>query len=470
MELGVSAILDLYELEPYARILFVKLFLNALVDAPKKLWHPVLVVIDEAHIFAPEKDKAESLSAVINLASRGRKRGFAAVLATQRIQKLNKDAASECNNKLIGRASLDLDVARAASELGFAKNRWVELKELSPGQFFASGPAFNHRGVVPVKIGKVKTTHPKAGSRIAFAGAPPTAKIRALLPKLSDLPAEAEERAKTVEDLRAEVTRLRRELDAKPKPPLPPAPLPPKLVEVPVVSQLVIEQFDRAKEEVMAAFEEVKIGLRKHARNIPKLDGGFATGPLPGAKGRPFPPPKIIPPRGPTHDMRRMITSPTIPGTQFQLKVGAGERAVLTAIAQHSDGVDREQLTVLTGYKRSTRDAYIQRLRVAGLIVDGPTITVSNAGLGVLGDDFEPLPKGVRLRDHWLGRLPSGEREILSRLISRYPQAMSREEISDATTFKRSTRDAYVQRLSSRKLVTTQHGGAVRASDNLFTD
>ena len=38
-----------------------------------------------------------------------------------------------------------------------------------------------------------------------------------------------------------------------------------------------------------------------------------------------------------------------------------GERACLIAMAQHPDGVTREQLTVLTGYKRSSRDAYIQR-------------------------------------------------------------------------------------------------------------
>jgi hypothetical protein len=37
----------------------VKLFLEALVDAPKQLWHPVLVVLDEAHVFCPEKGQAK---------------------------------------------------------------------------------------------------------------------------------------------------------------------------------------------------------------------------------------------------------------------------------------------------------------------------------------------------------------------------------------------------------------------------
>jgi uncharacterized protein len=45
-----------------------------------------------------------------------------------------------------------------------------------------------------------------------------------------------------------------------------------------------------------------------------------------------------------------------------------GERACLIAIAQRHSGVRREQLTVVTGYKRSSRDAYVQRLRERGFI------------------------------------------------------------------------------------------------------
>src|SRR5258708_3924488 len=52
LELKVSAIIDLYELHPHERKRFVKLFLDALINAPKELWHPCLVVIDEAHTFA----------------------------------------------------------------------------------------------------------------------------------------------------------------------------------------------------------------------------------------------------------------------------------------------------------------------------------------------------------------------------------------------------------------------------------
>jgi uncharacterized protein len=65
LELNVSTILDVYELPLKDRRRFVRLFLEGMIHAPKELWHPCLVVIDEAHVFCPEKDPSESAEAVI---------------------------------------------------------------------------------------------------------------------------------------------------------------------------------------------------------------------------------------------------------------------------------------------------------------------------------------------------------------------------------------------------------------------
>lgn len=148
LELKVSAIIDLYELHPQERKHFVKIFVDAMVNAPKELWpinyNGCVVVIDEAHTFVPEKGQSEASDAVISLASLGRKRGICAVLATQRISKLHKDAAAECNNKLIGRSSLDIDRKRATEELGFdSKEQTLSLRKLAPGKFYAFGPAIS---------------------------------------------------------------------------------------------------------------------------------------------------------------------------------------------------------------------------------------------------------------------------------------------------------------------------------------
>jgi uncharacterized protein len=211
LETGVSAIIDIYELKPHERHSFVRIFLDAMVNAPKALWHPVVVVLDEAHVYAPETDKSEALGSVADIATRGRKRGFCLVAATQRISKLSKDVAAELNNKLIGRTSLDVDVKRAAAELGInAKDALTTLRELEPGNFYAFGPAIGH---VPrmVSIGPVETRHPKSGDKYQ-APPKPTAAILAVLPKLADLPKESEEKAKTEADLRRELADVSREL------------------------------------------------------------------------------------------------------------------------------------------------------------------------------------------------------------------------------------------------------------------
>jgi len=184
---GVSAVLDLHELAPAERVHFAKRFLEALVEARRELWHPVLVVVDEAHLFCPQRGHSESSAAVIALATRGRKRGYCCVLATQRLSKLHKDAAAECNNKLIGRTVIDVDVGRAGDELGLGRGESV-LRGLPPGDFFAVGPAFGAPAARRVTIGPVATTHPKAGARLIFS--PPPAAVRAILPLLQGLLAD----------------------------------------------------------------------------------------------------------------------------------------------------------------------------------------------------------------------------------------------------------------------------------------
>jgi chromosome segregation and condensation protein ScpB len=142
---------------------------------------------------------------------------------------------------------------------------------------------------------------------------------------------------------------------------------------------------------------------------------------------------------------------------------------VLTAIAQHPNGVTREQLTVLTGYKRSTRDAYLQRMREKHMVnTDGATIIVTAIGLSALGDDFEPLPTGDALQKHWLAKLPEGESRILGQLCAAYPDSVSRDEIGHVHGYARSSRDAYLQRLKARQLIAVVDRGSVRAAAHLF--
>lgn len=462
LESGVSAILDIYDLKAHERVLFVRRFLDALVNAPKALWHPVLIVLDEAHIFAPQNGSAESAGAVIDIATRGRKRGQCLVAATQRLSKLHKDVAAELGNKMIGRTGLDVDVKRAADELGLTSREATDtLRALAPGQFYVFGPALSPK-VERITVGDVQTSHPKAGNRMMTAPPAPSPKLRAQLAKLADLEKEAEQEARTVEELKADNAKLRRE-----------ATIANKRAEQAGVPEAEVqrrlrEAIDAFKREhppsvLVSDGSELK-ALRRIAeiaqKEIERINPGSPDGREADA----------TPQRAARFPRAAATPAPAASGAGSS-KLPAGERTVLTAIAQHPRGVTREQLTVLTGYKRSTRDAYLQRMREKFLITPVPNsdrIEVTPEGKDALGADFQPLPTGEALQQHWLAKLPEGESRILGQLCAAYPDTVGRDEIGHVHGYARSSRDAYLQRLKARQLVTIVDRGFVRAATHLF--
>ncbi len=435
LELRASAIIDLYELPMHERILFVKLYFDAMIDAPKTLWHPVMVVLDETHVYAPEKGKgqAESTAAVIDMAARGRKRGFCVVYATQRIQKLSKDATSDLNNKIIGRATQSEDVKRAAEEIGLARAERRELIDLEPGQFLVAGPAFNVKGIQRVKVGDVRTTHPEAGRRIKFTAAPPTKRIRALLPKLSDLPAEAESQRRSMEDLQKEVAQLKRELSAKSKaaPPPPPSKAqPPKVVEVPVVPPTMIRAVERARLGIYQRLDSMRDEVNKN------LDAMQAI--IRSAKAAP---PKTYPVKMPGGQVvvpvDRVVKASKASVESTGAKLSKIEREMLTVLAQEREthgegvGITKERLAAMAGYALSGHFTnMLSQLRSTGR-AEGSSgaIKITEQGLADLGE-YEPRPTGHELLVWWQGQLSKIERELLTVLDEHEGKSLNKEQIA----------------------------------------
>jgi len=159
-----SVILTLDGLELEAQMRCAAVFLNTLFDAPREEWYPALVVVDEAQMFAPaaagdvsDEVRRLSLSAMTNLMCRGRKRGLAGVIATQRLAKLAKNVAAEASNFLMGRTFLDIDMARAADLLGMERKQAEAIRDLERGHFLGLGPAIARRPV-GVRIANVQTS------------------------------------------------------------------------------------------------------------------------------------------------------------------------------------------------------------------------------------------------------------------------------------------------------------------------
>jgi hypothetical protein len=486
LELRASAVCDLYELKHETRHEWVKAFVNGLVDAPKRLWGPTVIIIDEAHLFCPEKGQGESVAygAVADLAGQGRKRGFGIVLATQRLSKLSKNATGEMFNQAAGPTARQADRDRAAYEMGISDRKEIKefsetLRRLENGNFFFQGRAVAMDRVL-VKVGSVETTHPEAGSTKFKAGPPPAPEeIKALLPKLADLPKAAEDKARTEGELRAEIRQLKQMLRSAQhdKPPVRTDTQTVHVADPRAIERAVKEAavaWQKAIAERDAYINKFKALVKTLNHQTSLLDALLHDAPI----GLPKIQPKHIQLASKPLEPRHIPSRPLVPARTFPDGDEAGstplpssERTVLRAIAQYEGGVERNHLSILTGYKRSTRDAYVARLRTKNMVEDrGGKIVPTELGLSALGAEFEPLPQGEELQRYWLARLPKGEKEIFEILLAAGGELVSREILTEQTGYKRSTRDAYLARMAAKKIVESVGRGEVKAAPLLFMD
>jgi hypothetical protein len=182
-----SVVLNLEGLEVEGQMRCVAAFLAALFDAPREHWYPALVVVDEAQVFAPavggdvsDETRRASLGAMTNLMCRGRKRGLAGVIATQRLAKLAKNVAAEASNFLMGRTFLDIDMARAADLLGMERRQAEVIRDLKRGEFLALGPAIARRPI-SITIADVRTSARSASPKLLPLPASSSGDIQDLL-------------------------------------------------------------------------------------------------------------------------------------------------------------------------------------------------------------------------------------------------------------------------------------------------
>ena len=429
LELNVSAIIDLYELSHQERKRFVRLFLSAMINAPKSLWHPCLVIVDEAHVFAPQVGQSEAMEAVIDLATRGRKRGYCAVLATQRLSKLHKDAVAEMNNKLIGRTGLDIDRKRAAEELGFTtKEDAISLRNLAPGEFYAFGPAISE-AVEKVTVGSVATSHPKAGARIITQVTPPTANIRKIISQLADLPQEAKQEMQDLETLKAENTILKRHLTLLEK----------QSQSVAAPKVVTIEKPNASHLKALRLIQSI---AAKELGSSISVDSQLSTSahtPAPTADKKPV--------------------------------VGGALRMLKVLVSRYPMTFTKSQLALLSNMspKSGTYGTYLSQLRSQGLIEAGAEVSITQEGINYLGAE-KPRPQTQEeVLDMWRNTLTGGSRRMFDALVDVYPRQIEKAELGERTDMSSNsgTFGTYLSLLRRNGLVEVT-GTSVKASPNLY--
>lgn len=448
-ELRVSAIIDIYDLKAHERAMFMRLFLEELIDCPKKYWSPALVIIDEAHLFAPEKGKAETTAAVIDLATRGRKRGLSMLAATQRLSKLHKDVAAELLNKVIGRTGLDIDIARAADELGMNRRAAIEtLRNLNPGEFFCFGPALT-TSVQKVKIGSVESKHPKVGERQLDSLPEPSEAIRRLLPQLKDLPKESEKEIKTVSELKKEISSLRSKLTISEK----------RAGEQGVPEAEVKKRITRAVDEALATAKTL-------SPTVPQSEGEAL---------------KVLrqvhnlSARVLRKDVVLKIPEPTYkekPAGDTHLRAGAF-RVLKELSARYPAGYSKSQVATLTKFspRGGTFSTYLGDLRRGGYIElrDG-LLYCTDEGIEKVGMD---KPENPTTHDEvmalWKGALRDGAYRILVLIVHYGSNGVDKETISEMVgmSFTGGTFNTYLGDLVRNGLVRKENKLYI-ANDILF--
>jgi DNA-binding MarR family transcriptional regulator len=472
------ALIDLGGWMPGERTRFFIAFASSFFRHTRGLRH---LVIDEVHNFAPQGkvldvDAGKMLHWSNRLASEGRGKGITLIAASQRPQKVHKDFLTSCETLIAMKVTHPLDRGAVKDWMdGCAdpsRTREIvgALAGLKRGEAFVWSPEieFGPQRVRFPMFTTFDSFKPQAAA-VALKGWA-SVDLDDVKAKLATVVAEAA--ANDPKTLKARI----RELEAAAK--RAPAPADPADGAELRVLRRKVEDLERRCEYLRkysndlfaacAQSEAIAEELADKTRALrsikyPRIPDAERAALAPRAPAA-APPARNGSAEQASEPVRFRTVGASAPLDRAEL--AAGERAVLLAIAQVGEA-DATQIAVIAGYKKSSRDTYLRRLRAAGYFEAGWPARVTPAGLAALGD-FEPLPTGDALAEHWLRDLgDGGEAKILRVLLQRRATGITPGELGEQVEYQKTSRDTYLRRLSARKLVE-KRGGRIFASELLF--
>jgi DNA helicase HerA-like ATPase len=478
---AISAVVDLSGFLISEQRRFATDFAMQFFHRKKSQRSAVHLFIEEAQEFVPQHvrgDVAKMVGSFERLLKLGRNFGIGATLISQRPQSVNKDVLNQTECLLAFQMTGPQErktVQGWIAEKGIDEDIAGDLPHLKIGEAHIWSPQWLQISKT-IRIAEKKTADVSSTPKPGVKPIEPKELSQIDLENLSDKMLATIEKAKSEDpkELRKQIVDLKRELAKKP---VEKSNTQFKTVEKPVLKDSQFSRAEKLLKRLDDVMPKVEIALRAILNDAQKVLMPFreavaklnspalvgATKPLlisrPAVARRPAPLVTI-----PREQLR-----PAANGSNETGQLGIGERRCAIAIAQHPNGVMREQLTTLTGYKRSTRNTYLQRMLSAGYVTQlGERFTITDAGIDWIGSDYQPLPTGKALQNYWIEKLPAGESSVFQ-VVLQNPEGITREEIGEQTEFKRSTRNTYLQRIAARELVTIS-GDVVRPSETLFEE
>lgn len=434
------------------------------------------LMVDEVHNFAPKGkilsvESGQCLHWMNRLATEAQGMGLLLMLASQRPQKVHNDVLTNCETliacRLIHKSDRDAikDWIDGHGDEAIGKEILATVAEMQRSDAWVWSPE--------IEFGPKRITWPMFETYDSFKPQPAgNAKLKGwadvdldeVRQRLATVVAEAQ--ANDPAQLRRRIAELEKQLKAPAK-----ATAPAPAVDV----KAIAEKFFRegralATHECRAGFRELLKGLRVQVNDAVSKTGERMALIEPSDKPVSIPAEERKGPKRaevvPHANGKTTIEwgSASAPGAALS----KGEATILQALITLPGATSREGLSVLTGYKRSSRNEYVRQLSVRGFVNDnGDTITVTEAGRAAM-PNAEPLPTGEKLRQFWLQNLSTGERKLLEMLIEAYPDSIPRDGGFEQAGYKRSSRNEYLRLLMTRQLITNTDEG-VRASDILFS-
>lgn len=466
------------------KIRFCADYFERLFERQGEKCHPMMQLVDEAARFIPQLiphgsiDLPRCVGAIEQVVEEGRNFGIGIALITQRSARMNKSVSelAECMIafRTVGPNSISAITDWLGEHVPKARhNEFVEkLRGLPRGQAMVVSPGWlNFEGVVPIRMRETfdSSATPTADRKLITTKPLEKAKLDEYKTQMAETieKAKAEDPKELKKQLAAEKQRgneLAKQLEkankAAPKQEIKSA----KILKVePAIPDKTAKRLETAATRLR---EAVSILVEANTEILPLIEKALKQRALPSLESVSRPAIKIhLPPERimRTSTIRGPASEPP-PHDNGDKPIGKGAREILIAAAQNPEGVTDEQIAILTGYKKTSRTTYKQQLKANGFLTDGGRgYQATEIGLEWLGNDFQPLPIGDELRDHWMRKLPQGELALFKVYVENHPNEVSLDDMMQATGYQKTSVTTYRQKLSARNLINGH-----RASDNLF--
>lgn len=464
----LSCVLDVSQFSLGERMTFLTDFAERLYRTNRD---PLHLFLEEADDYVPQKpmrEQARCLRAFEDIVRRGRARGLGMTMITQRSAAINKNVLTQIETLIVLRMTAPQD--RAAVE------KWVEyhgqadellesLAELKSGNGWVWSPSW--LGVMQRVYFRRRRTFDSGATPKSITGSrPPMTLADVDLEAVRVKMAATIERAKETDPrewkkeraaLKARIADLEKKLASSPA-----TKIETKTVEKPILKDSQLDRLEKFAHQGLTIAATIAKACSEIDASLLRVTAKLETAPTARRESAPS---------SSTSSRHLSVVRPRASSAPTDANVGKGGlQRILIALAQRPQGLTSKQIGVRAGLssQSGTFSTYISKARANGWVEGSGTLYITQDGLDALGD-FEPLPSGQQLLEHWLRELgQSGASRMLRTLADVYPRTMTNAELGEAAGVSSSsgTFSTYLSKLRALELISGR--GELRASEEFF--